>query len=93
MSGLDIPLEGKSIRQLCGIVLVFEAIVIGLAIPVAIVLEHANHGLAGGVGGALAVCAILISWRAKMNGEITFVTHINKDATHRLVITGLANCP
>ena len=61
MSGLDIPVEGKSIRQLCGIVLVFEAIVIGLAIPVAIVLEHANHGLAGGVGGALAVCAILIS--------------------------------
>ena len=60
MSGLDIPLEGKSIRQLCGTVLVFEAIVIGLAIPVAIVLEHANHGLAGGVGGALAVCAVLI---------------------------------
>ena len=26
----------------------------------AIVLEHANHGLAGGVGGALAVCAVLI---------------------------------
>ena len=60
MSGLDIPLEGKSIRQLCGTVLVFEAIVIALAIPVAIVLEHANHGLAGGVGGALAVCAVLI---------------------------------
>ena len=61
MTGLDIPLEGKSIRQLCGIVLVFEAIVIGLAIPVAIVLEHTNHGLAAGIGGALAVCAILIS--------------------------------
>ena len=61
MSGLDIPVEGKSIRQLCGIVLVFEAIVIGLAIPVAIVLEHTNHGLAAGIGGALAVCAILIS--------------------------------
>jgi hypothetical protein len=58
---IDIPLEGKDIRQLCGIVLVFEAIVIGLAIPVAIVLEHANHGLAGGIGGALAVCAVLIS--------------------------------
>jgi hypothetical protein len=57
---IDIPLEGKGIRQLCGTVLVFEAIVIGLAIPVAIVLEHANHGLAGGVGGALAVCAVLI---------------------------------
>jgi hypothetical protein len=57
---IDIPLEGKDIRQLCGTVLIFEAIVIGLAIPVAIVLEHANHGLAGGVGGALAVCAVLI---------------------------------
>jgi hypothetical protein len=57
----DIPLEGKNVRQLCGIVLIFEAIVIGLAILPAIVLEHANRGLAGGVGGALAVCAALIS--------------------------------
>jgi Protein of unknown function (DUF4233) len=57
---MDIPLEGKGLRQLCGTVLIFEAIVIGLAIPVAIVLEHANHGLAGGIGGALAVCAVLI---------------------------------
>ncbi len=60
MSGLDIPVEGKGIRQLCGTVLIMEAIVIGLAIPVAIVLEHANRGLAGGVGGGLAVCALLI---------------------------------
>ena len=57
---LPIPLEGKGIRQLCGTVLIMEAIVIGLAIPVAIVLEHANRGLAGGIGGALAVCAVLI---------------------------------
>ena len=57
---IDIPREGKGLRQLCGTVLIFEAIVIGLAIPVAIVLEHANHGLAGGIGGALAVCAVLI---------------------------------
>ena len=47
-------------RQLCGTVLIMEAIVIGLAIPVAIVLEHANPGLAGGIGGGLAVCAVLI---------------------------------
>ena len=60
MSGLDIPLEGKGIRQLCGTVLIMEAIVIGLAIPVAIVGEHANRGLAGGIGGGLAVCALLI---------------------------------
>jgi Protein of unknown function (DUF4233) len=60
VSGLDIPLEGKSIRQLCGTVLFMEAVVIGLAILPAIVLEHANRALAGGVGGALAVCALLI---------------------------------
>ena len=60
MNRFGIPVEGKGIRQLCGTVLVFEAIVIGLAIPVAIVLEHANRALAGGVGGALAVCALLI---------------------------------
>ena len=57
---IDIPVEGKTVRQLCGTVLVMEAIVIGLAILPAIVLEHANRGLAGGVGGALAVCALLI---------------------------------
>jgi hypothetical protein len=50
-----------SIRRLCGTVLAMEAVVIGLAIPVAIVLEHARHGLAGGVGGALAVGALLLS--------------------------------
>ena len=57
---IDIPLEGKGIRQLCGMVLIMEAIVIGLAIPVAIVLEHANRALAGGIGGVLAVLAVLI---------------------------------
>ena len=60
MSWHDIPVEGKGIRQLCGTVLIMEAIVIGLAIPVAIVGEHANRGLAGGIGGGLAVCALLI---------------------------------
>jgi Protein of unknown function (DUF4233) len=60
MSGLGIPLEGKVIRQLCGTVLIMEAIVIGLAIPVAIVGEHANRGVAGGIGGGLAICALLI---------------------------------
>jgi hypothetical protein len=53
--------EAKRLRQLCGTVLAMEAIVIGLAIPVAIVLEHVRHGLAGGVGGGLAVCALLLS--------------------------------
>jgi hypothetical protein len=55
------PAEAKRLRQLCGTVLAMEAIVVGLAIPVAIVLEHVHRGLAGGVGGGLAVCALLLS--------------------------------
>jgi hypothetical protein len=53
-------MSGKLYRQLCGTVLFMEAVVIGLAIPVAIVQEHLRHGVAGGVGGGLAVCALLI---------------------------------
>ena len=60
MSWHGVPLEGRGIRQLCGTVLIMEAVVIGLAILPAIVLEHANRGLAGGIGGALALCALLI---------------------------------
>jgi len=48
-------------RQLCGTVLIMEAIILGLAIAPAIVLEHANRPLAGGIGGGLAVCALLLS--------------------------------
>ena len=51
----------NGIRRLCGTVLIMEAIILGLAILPAIVLEHANRPLAGGIGGALAVCALLLS--------------------------------
>jgi Protein of unknown function (DUF4233) len=54
-------MTGKAFRQMCGTVLILEAIVIGLAIPVAIMYEHLRHGVAGGVGGGLAVCALLLS--------------------------------
>jgi len=53
--------SNKLLRRLCGTVLIMEAVVIGLAIPVAIVQEHLRHGVAGGVGGGLAVCALLLS--------------------------------
>ena len=52
--------SSKQLRQLCGTVLIMEAVVIGLAIPVAIVQEHLRHGVAGGVGGGLALCALLL---------------------------------
>jgi Protein of unknown function (DUF4233) len=61
MSTHPVSRQPNGIRRLCGTVLVMEAVVIGLAIPVAIVLEHARHGLAGGVGGGLALCALLLS--------------------------------
>jgi hypothetical protein len=51
----------NGIRRLCGTVLIMEAVILGLAILPAIVLEHANRPLAGGVGGGLAVCALLLS--------------------------------
>jgi hypothetical protein len=60
MSG-GLATSSKALRQLCGTVLAMEAIVIGLAIPVAIVLEHLHHGVAGGVGGGLAICALLLA--------------------------------
>ena len=42
-------------------VLIMEAVVIGLAIPVAITIEHARHATAGIIGGVLAAAAILLA--------------------------------
>ena len=48
-------------RRLCATVLVFEAIVIGLAIPVAITIEHESRVAAGVAGGVLAGIAVLLA--------------------------------
>lgn len=48
-------------RTVCAVVLVFEAIVIGLAIPIAIQLEGVDPSIAGGVWGGMAVVALLLS--------------------------------
>ncbi|WP_051049549.1 DUF4233 domain-containing protein [Nocardiopsis ganjiahuensis] len=48
-------------RTLCAVVLVFEAVVIGLAIPIAINLEGADPALAGGVWGGMALAALVLS--------------------------------
>ena len=48
-------------RRLCATVLVFEAIVIGLAIPVAITIEHVAHRQALLAGGLLAGAAVLLA--------------------------------
>jgi hypothetical protein len=49
------------VRRLCATVLVFEAIVIGLAIPVAITIEHVAHRQALLAGGLLAGAAVLLA--------------------------------
>lgn len=48
-------------RQLCGTVLIMEAVIIGLAIAPAIALEHVHAGTAGAMGGAIALLAIVLA--------------------------------
>jgi hypothetical protein len=49
------------VRRLCATVLIFEVVVIGLAIPVAITIAHAAPAAAGVTGGVLAVAALVIA--------------------------------
>lgn len=63
-SGEAGPAAGRRqpiLRRLCASVLVFEAIVLILAVPVAITIGHLGHGVAGGVGGGLALAAVLLA--------------------------------
>lgn len=48
-------------RQLCGTVLIMEAVVIALAIVPAMALEHVHGAAAGGTGGGIAVIAIMLA--------------------------------
>jgi hypothetical protein len=48
-------------RRLCATVLIFEAIIIGLAIPVAVKVGHVAPGSAGSAGGSLAGAAVLLA--------------------------------
>ncbi|MEP7025150.1 MAG: DUF4233 domain-containing protein [Actinomycetota bacterium] len=48
-------------RRLCATVLIMEAIIIGLAIPVALTIDHAPHGQAGIAGAVLVVAAIVLA--------------------------------
>lgn len=50
----------KDVRRLCAAVLVLEAVVVALAIPVAIKISGADAADAGIAGGALAVACLLL---------------------------------
>ena len=49
------------LRRLLSSVLVFEAVFLILAMPVAITIEHLSRGIAFGVGGGLALAAIVLA--------------------------------
>jgi hypothetical protein len=49
------------LRRLCGTVLGMEATLVALCIVPAIVLEHVSGAVAGGVGGGIAIVAILLA--------------------------------
>jgi hypothetical protein len=60
------------VRRVYATVLIMEAIVIGLAIPVAITIEHVRAGLAGIVGGVAAVAAIVLAAAAARGSRAAF---------------------
>lgn len=48
-------------KRLCAVVLVLQAVVTGLSIPVAIAVAHADATTAGLVGGLLALVGLIIA--------------------------------
>jgi hypothetical protein len=52
-------------KRLCATVLIMEAIVIGLSIPVAIQIDHLSPGSAGLAGGIAAGGAVLLALLAR----------------------------
>jgi hypothetical protein len=56
-------------RRLCATVLIFETVVIGLAIPVAITIAHARPAAAGIAGGVLAASAVVLAAFAGRPGQ------------------------
>lgn len=60
-------------KRLCATVLVMEAIVIGLAIPVAIHIDRLAPHTAGVVGGIGAVLAVVLAFLARRQLQVTLV--------------------
>jgi hypothetical protein len=54
-------MNSKVVRRLCGTVLGMEAVVMLLSIVPTIKLEHVHGGVAAGVGGGLALVALLLA--------------------------------
>jgi hypothetical protein len=77
------------VKRLCSTVLIMEAIVIALAIPVAVHIDHLsphNAGLVGGVGAGLAVVlALLARWQLPVTLAIGSLLQIYLIASGQIV--------
>jgi len=60
-------------KRLCATVLVMEAIVVALAIPVAVHIDHLTPHSAGVTGGAAAVAAVIFAATARRLLPVTLV--------------------
>ena len=60
-------------RRLCATVLIMEAVVIWLAIPVALAVDHASPRRAGTAGVALAVAAVVLAALARRRLRWTLI--------------------
>ena len=58
-------------KRLCATVLLMETIVIGLAIPVAVQIDHVSLRRAGLVGGAAVLAAVLLAAAARRLPRLT----------------------
>jgi hypothetical protein len=61
------------VKRLSATVLIFEAIVIGLAIPVAVRIDHLAPSAAGLTGGIAAVAAVVLAAVARRHLGFTLV--------------------
>jgi hypothetical protein len=61
------------VKRLCATVLIMEAIIIGLAIPVAVQIDHLAPHSAGLTGGIAAVAAVLFAALARRALPATLV--------------------
>jgi uncharacterized protein DUF4233 len=79
-------------RRLCATVLIFEAIIIGLAIPVAVKISHVAASSAGSAGGALAGAAVLvavaISIRSTGSSGLLFALVIGSILQVMMIVSG-----
>jgi hypothetical protein len=60
-------------KRLCATVLIFEAIVIGLSIPVAVHINHLAPHAAGLTGGIAAAAAVVLAGLARRLLPVTLV--------------------